>query len=56
MGESNKKKVTLYLDTDTLAILKAYSLDVLRSGSLSEAVRVLAKEYEQKLQSTESPS
>lgn len=56
MGESNKKKVTLYLDTDTLAILKAYSLDVLRTGSLSEAVRVLAKEYEQKLQSTESPS
>jgi len=46
MDESKKRKVTLYLDTGSIDYLKKYSLEVLKSGSISEAVRTLAKEHE----------
>ena len=47
MDKSNtKRKVTLYLDTGSIDYLKTYSLEVLKSGSISEAVRTLAKEHE----------
>lgn len=42
------KKTTLYLDDETRDIIKKISLDVLRSGSISEAVRYIAKEYYEK--------
>ena len=47
MDKSNtKRKVTLYLDTGSIDYLKTYSLEVLKSGSISAAVRTLAKEHE----------
>lgn len=49
MGKDNqKKKVTLYLDTESIDYLKKFSLDILRTGSISESVRFLAKEHEQR--------
>jgi len=47
-NKSEKKKITLYLDTDSINYLKRYSLDILRTGSISEAVRVFCKEHEQR--------
>ena len=41
------KKTTLYLDEHTKDYLKSFSLEVLKSGSISEAVRTIAKEHEQ---------
>ena len=46
MDKQDKKKITLYLTVDVIEYLKQYSLDKLRSGSISEAVRVIAKEHE----------
>jgi hypothetical protein len=45
--DNKKRKVTLYLDTGSIEYLKEYSLNVLKSGSISEAVRTLTKEHEQ---------
>jgi len=45
--EIEKRKVTLYLDTGSIEYLKDYSLTVLKTGSISEAVRTLTKEHEQ---------
>jgi hypothetical protein len=46
-NKKKSKKVTLYLDEKTKDYLKAYSLEVLKSGSISEAVRAIAREHEQ---------
>jgi hypothetical protein len=46
--KSKKKKVTLFLDTDTLAILEKVSYDLDRGSNKSGAVRFLAKEYEKR--------
>lgn len=46
-SEKESKKTTLYLDKDTKDYLKAYSLEILKSGSISEAVRTIAREHEQ---------
>lgn len=46
-NKKRSKKVTLYLDDKTRDYLKAYSLEVLKSGSISEAVRAIAREHEQ---------
>lgn len=40
------KKTTLYLDDKTKDTLKIISLEILKTGSISEAVRYIAKEYE----------
>lgn len=45
---SSKQKITMSLTPDLIKYLKAYSLDVLRTGSISEAVRVIVKEHEEK--------
>lgn len=44
-NKNNSKKTTLYLDLETKEYLKSYSLEVLKSGSISEAVRTIAKEH-----------
>ena len=43
---NKKKKVTLFLDTDTLIILELVGNNVIGSANKSGAVRYLAKEYE----------
>ena len=44
--DSKKVKMTLMLDEDTIAILKAYSYDELKETNVSKAVRLLAKNYD----------
>ena len=46
-SKNNSRKTTLYLDEDTKEYLKKYSLEVLKSGSISEAVRTIAREHEE---------
>ena len=45
---SSKQKITMSLTPDLINYLRTYSLDVLRTGSVSEAVRVIVKEHEAK--------
>lgn len=52
-SKGNNKKATLYLDEHTKQYLKTYSLEVLKSGSISEAVRTIAKEHEQEAKKSE---
>ena len=48
MEKSTKRKVTLFLDTETLERLDAIANQILAGSSKSNAVRFLAKEYEEK--------
>jgi hypothetical protein len=41
-----KKKITLYLDIESIDFFKKFSLEELKSGSISEAIRFIAKDYE----------
>jgi hypothetical protein len=41
-----KKKITLYLDIESIEFFKKFSLEELKSGSISEAIRFIAKDYE----------
>lgn len=50
MEKNVKKKVTLFLDTDTLQRLNKISEQLNGNGNKSMAVRFLAKEYEKRLQ------
>lgn len=46
MSKSEKKKVTLFLDTDTLARLELIAASISAGSNKSLAVRYLAKEHE----------
>ena len=50
MADKKRQKVrmTLLLDSDTIAILQKYSFEKTGTESVSMAVRMLAKEHEQK--------
>jgi len=48
MADKKRVKMTLLLDSDTIEILKQYSSDKTGRESVSMAVRMLAKEYEQR--------
>ena len=48
MENSKKVKMTLMLDEDTIAILKAFAYEELNETNISKAVRLLAKKHEQK--------
>ena len=45
---NKKKKVTMFLDTNTLLVLESVAQAELCSGSKSAAIRYLAREYERK--------
>ena len=47
MKDSRKVKMTLMLDEDTIAILKAFAYKELNETNISKAVRLLAKNHEQ---------
>jgi len=47
MADKKKVRMTLLLDSDTIEILQRYSLKTTGNQSVSMAVRMLAKEYEQ---------
>jgi len=42
----DKVKMTLLLDSETIAILKHYALDKTNTENVSNAVRMMAKEYD----------
>lgn len=44
--KTEKKKITLYLDIESIEYFKKFSLEELKSGSISEAIRFIAKDYE----------
>jgi len=46
MSKKQKVKMTLLLDSDTIDILKAYSVEQTGNVSVSMGVRMLAKEYD----------
>ncbi len=48
MADKKRVRMTVLLDSDTIDRLKAYSLDKTERESVSLAIRMLAKEYEQK--------
>jgi len=42
----DRVKMTLLLDSDTIDILKQYALDKTNTENVSNAVRMIAKEYD----------
>ena len=42
----DRVKMTLLLDSDTINILKQYALDKTNTENVSNAVRMIAKEYD----------
>jgi len=44
----DRVKMTLLLDSDTINILKAYALEKSGTENVSNAVRMIAKEYDRK--------
>ena len=48
MADKKRVRMTVLLDSDTIDTLKAYSLDKTGRESVSMAIRMLAKENEQK--------
>ena len=48
MNDSKKVKMTLMLDEHTIAILRDFSYVELKETNISKAVRLLAKQHEQK--------
>ena len=48
MADKKKVRMTVLLDSDTIEILQEFSFKKTGNSSVSMAVRMLAKEYEQK--------
>lgn len=46
MQKSKRVKMTLLLDSDTIVLLKKYGLEKSGTENVSNAVRMIAKEYE----------
>ena len=45
MAKDKRVKMTLLLDSDTIDLLKQYSLEKAGTENVSNAVRMIAKEY-----------
>ncbi len=45
MAKVKRVKMTLLLDSDTIDLLKQYALDKTNTENVSNAVRMIAKEY-----------
>ena len=52
MDNNSRVKMTLLLDSATIAILKKYAMDKAGTENVSNAVRMMAKEHEQKTQNS----
>jgi hypothetical protein len=46
-SKQQKQKITLLLTGESIALIKEYGADKLGTSSISQAVRAMAKEYEQ---------
>ena len=50
MQDNKKVKMTLMLDSDTIDLLKEFAYQEIGETNVSKAVRLLAKQYAEKIQ------